>query len=91
MAIDSALEDIHKGNTGNVPNNIKTHSNNYKYPHNYPKVWIKQQYLPDNVKEIAVTNDGIEKLNYTIFVVLPYPVLCHIFVPSNKNIILFTY
>ena len=50
MAIDSALEDIHKGNTGNVPNNIKTHSNNYKYPHNYPKVWIKQQYLPDNVK-----------------------------------------
>ncbi len=51
MAIDDALNDIHKGNTGNVPNHIKTNSKDYLYPHNYPHDWVKQQYLPDNIKD----------------------------------------
>lgn len=50
-AIDEALNDIHKGNTGNVPNHIKTSSKDYLYPHNYPHDWVKQQYLPDNIKD----------------------------------------
>ena len=50
MAIDNALNDINKGNTGNVPNHIKTTSPDYKYPHNYPNHIVKQQYLPDNLK-----------------------------------------
>ncbi len=50
-AIDEALNDIHKGNTGNVPNHIKTNSKDYLYPHNYPHDWVKQQYLPDNIKD----------------------------------------
>ena len=49
-AIDNALSDIRKGNTGNVPNHIKTNSKDYKYPHNYPKYYVEQQYLPDNIK-----------------------------------------
>ena len=49
-AIDNALNDIRKGNTGNVPNHIKTNSKDYKYPHNYPKYYVEQQYLPDNIK-----------------------------------------
>ena len=49
-AIDSALEDLEKGNTGNVPNHIKTNSFDYKYPHSYPNAFVKQQYLPDNLK-----------------------------------------
>lgn len=49
-AIDAALNDIRSGNTGNVPNHIKTNSNDYLYPHNYPNSWVKQQYLPDNIK-----------------------------------------
>ncbi|MDD5836461.1 MAG: replication-associated recombination protein A [bacterium] len=49
-AIDNALNDIRMGNTGEVPEHIKTSSPNYKYPHDYPKYWVKQQYLPDNVK-----------------------------------------
>lgn len=49
-AIDNALNDIRSGSTGEVPEHIKTSSQNYKYPHNYPKYWVKQQYLPDNVK-----------------------------------------
>ena len=49
-AIDNALNDIRSGSTGEVPEHLKTSSLNYKYPHNYPKYWVKQQYLPDNVK-----------------------------------------
>ncbi len=50
ISIDAALNDIHKGNTGNVPKHINNHSNEYKYPHDYPNYWVKQQYLPDNIK-----------------------------------------
>ena len=49
-AIDSALNDIYKGNTGNVPDHIKTTSKDYIYPHNYPNHIVKQQYLPTNLK-----------------------------------------
>ncbi len=49
-AIDNALNDIRSGSTGEVPDHIKTSSPNYKYPHNYPNYWVKQQYLPDKVK-----------------------------------------
>ena len=51
MALDAALNDIRRGNTGNVPNHIKTNSIDYKYPHDYPNNWVKQQYLPDNIKD----------------------------------------
>ncbi len=50
IALDIALNDIRSGNTGNVPNHIKTSSTTYKYPHDYPNGYIKQQYLPDNIK-----------------------------------------
>ena len=49
LALDSALNDINKGNTGNVPNHIKTSSKDYKYAHDYPNHVVKQQYLPDNL------------------------------------------
>ena len=50
IALDMALNDIEKGNTGNVPNHIKTSAIGYKYPHDYPHAYVKQQYLPDNIK-----------------------------------------
>ena len=49
-AIDNALNDIYKGNTGNVPDHIKTTSKEYIYPHNFPNHIVKQQYLPTNLK-----------------------------------------
>lgn len=49
MAINSCLEDIQKGNIGDIPEVIKGHSQYYKYPHNYPKYWVEQQYLPDKL------------------------------------------
>ena len=50
MGIDAALEDIRNGTTGNVPEHIHNGNPNYKYPHNFPKHYVKQQYLPDNIK-----------------------------------------
>ena len=50
LALDAALNDIGSGNTGNVPNHIKTSSTTYLYPHDYPNGYVKQQYLPDNIK-----------------------------------------
>ncbi|MDD2435132.1 MAG: replication-associated recombination protein A [Bacilli bacterium] len=51
IALDMALNDVRKGNTGNVPSHIKTSSTTYLYPHNYPNGYVKQQYLPDNIKD----------------------------------------
>ena len=50
VALDEALNDIHKGSTGNVPDHIKTNSTTYLYPHNYPNSYVKQEYLPANLK-----------------------------------------
>lgn len=50
LALDEALLDIQSGNTGNVPSHIKTNAKDYKYPHDYPNAFVKQQYLPDKIK-----------------------------------------
>ena len=50
LAIDKALQTIRSGNTGKVPTHLKTNSKDYKYPHSYPKSYVNQQYLPDNIK-----------------------------------------
>lgn len=46
IALDEALNDLNKRNTGNVPDNIKTNSSTYLYPHNYKNDWVKQEYMP---------------------------------------------
>jgi len=51
IALEEALNDIHKGSTGNVPNHIKTSSQTYLYPHNYKNSYVKQEYLPINLKD----------------------------------------
>lgn len=64
LAINEALNDINKGNTGNVPNHIKTSSTTYLYPHNYPHDYVKQNYLPENIKNRVYYNkkdNNIEK------------------------------
>lgn len=70
VALDAALADIESGTTGNLPNHIKTNSPLYKYPHDYPNAWVKQQYLPDNIKNKKYYNpkpnkyeDNLNKLH----------------------------
>ena len=50
LALDEAIEDIEKGNTGNVPNHIKIDSKEYLYPHDYPNSYVYQEYLPKKLK-----------------------------------------
>ena len=50
LALDEAIEDIEKGDTGNVPNHIKTDSKEYLYPHDYPNSYVYQEYLPKKLK-----------------------------------------
>ena len=50
--LDKALNLIETKDTGNVPNHIKTSSLEYKYPHDYPNHFVKQQYLPDKIKNV---------------------------------------
>ena len=64
LALDDAINDIRKGNTGNVPDNIKTSSPDYLYPHNYPNDWVKQNYMPKNLigkKYYRPKNNKIEQ------------------------------
>jgi putative ATPase len=70
IALDAALADIESGTTGNLPEHIKTNSPLYKYPHDYPNAWVKQQYLPDNIKNKKYYNpkpnkyeDNLNKLH----------------------------
>jgi len=77
LAINKVLEDLDTGRCGNPPSHIKTNSKDYKYPHDYPNAWVKQQYLPDNIKNkkyyipketsnyertLKQVNDKLEKL-----------------------------
>ncbi|MEK4028707.1 replication-associated recombination protein A [Pseudobacillus sp. FSL P4-0506] len=59
-AIDAALTDIRAGKSGDVPDHLKDahyagakelgRGIEYKYPHNYDSGWVKQQYLPNTLK-----------------------------------------
>ena len=60
-AIDSALSDINSLDTGDIPKHLKDahysgskelgHGIEYQYPHSFKNHYVKQQYLPDNIKD----------------------------------------
>ena len=54
VAIDKALQLIESTDTGNVPSHLKNPSPDYKYPHNYKNSYVKQQYLPDKIKNVKL-------------------------------------
>ena len=79
VAIDKALEDLNNG-IYQVPDTIRIDSKIYKYPHDYPGSYVKQQYMPDNLidkkyykakltsqyeKQLNDTYQKIEKINKT--------------------------
>ncbi len=49
VALDMAINDVKMGHVGKVPDHLKTHSKDYKYPHNFKGSYVKQQYLPDEI------------------------------------------
>lgn len=59
MAIDAAMADVRAGRTGDIPRELQNvHADSagmereqgYLYPHNFPGHWVKQQYLPNELK-----------------------------------------
>lgn len=51
VAIDLALNEIRNNDVGNVPSHLHTNSPKYLYPHNYKNDYVRQQYLPDKIKD----------------------------------------
>ena len=49
LALDEALNDVRRGNTGNVPNHIKTSSPDYKYAHDYPGHFTDLEFMPEGL------------------------------------------
>ena len=58
--IDAALADLRRGKTGDIPRELQNvHADStehkreqgYKYPHNYSGHWVRQQYLPDVLRD----------------------------------------
>ncbi len=59
-AINAALWDIENSDTGEIPRQLQNKhydgegdvkkGQNYLYPHDYPNHYVKQQYLPDKIK-----------------------------------------
>ena len=70
MAIDAAIADVRHKDCGQVPDHLKDshysgasklgHGNIYKYAHNYPNGYVKQQYLPTPLVDATYYN-GIKR------------------------------
>ncbi|MEG2680020.1 MAG: replication-associated recombination protein A, partial [Oscillospiraceae bacterium] len=69
-AINAAIADIQRGKTGDVPRQLQNvHADSaglereqgYLYPHSYPNHYVKQQYLPDNIKNAHYYEYGENK------------------------------
>lgn len=63
----NAYNDLKKGNPGRVPEHIRTNSQNYKYPHNYKHNYVKQQYLPDSIKNSKYYFPGENKYEKSMY------------------------
>ena len=70
MAIDAAAADVRAGHVGSFPRELQNvhadgtgfeREQGYKYPHDYPRHWVKQQYLPDDLKNARYYNYGDNK------------------------------
>lgn len=74
-AINSAMDDIQKGMAGAIPRQLQNmhfdgddaevKGQDYKYPHDFPNHYVKQQYLPDNLKDKVYYEFGDNKQEQT--------------------------
>lgn len=70
MGIDAAMGDVRRGKYGPPPRELQNvhadgagfeREQGYKYPHNYPDHWVRQQYLPDALVGTRYYNPGENK------------------------------
>lgn len=67
LAMDAALEDVRNGFVGDFPRHLQNKhcdgedaeikGQHYLYPHDFPNHYVKQQYLPDNLKNKVYYQD----------------------------------
>ncbi len=71
LAIDAAIADVKRGKTGGIPRELQNvhadgtgfeREQNYKYPHSYSHHWVRQQYLPDEIREVKYYVYGDNKV-----------------------------
>ena len=74
MAIDAAMADVRAGKSGNIPRELQNvhadgagfeREQGYLYPHEFPGHWVKQQYLPDTLKDAKYYEPGDNKNEQT--------------------------
>jgi len=75
-AIDHALSDIKTKGAGDIPAHLKDshyegaskmgRGTGYKYPHDYPNNYVKQQYLPNHLKNAVYYEPGQNKMERSI-------------------------
>lgn len=71
IALDTALADVQNGEIGDFPRHLQNmhcdgdeaeiKGQHYLYPHDYPNHYVKQQYLPDNLKDKVYYQYGENK------------------------------
>ena len=70
MAIAAAQADVRAGRSGPIPRELQNmhadgtgfeREQGYKYPHDFPGHWVKQQYLPDTLKNAHYYEYGDNK------------------------------
>lgn len=71
MGIERAMADLSAGKAGEVPVYLKDahyqgakrlgRGLTYQFPHAYPNHWVKQQYLPDGLKDVQYYEYGENK------------------------------
>ena len=70
-AINHAMADVQAGRSGAVPRQLQNKHYDgdevekkgqfYQYPHDFPDHWVKQQYLPDAIKDTVYYTPGDNK------------------------------
>ncbi len=70
-AIAAAMKDVQAGKAGDFPRHLQNvhcdssdqkREQGYLYPHSYPNHWVKQQYLPDVIKDVRYYEYGDNKI-----------------------------
>ena len=70
MAIDRAIADVRAGHSGGFPRQLQNvhadgtgfeREQGYLYPHDFPGHWVRQQYLPDEIKNARYYEYGDNK------------------------------
>ena len=70
MAIDAAAADVRSGKAGPIPRELQNvhadgagfeREQGYLYPHEFPGHWVKQQYLPDELRGVKYYEYGDNK------------------------------